>query len=98
MLGATPAYYVPGNFDGGVQGIVLSLQLPGKAERIDFSKVNILGELPLQSSLFALVKAAAGILQQRGVAPTAISGAGVGLTVLWDTAMHGSPGRRSWKA
>ena len=33
MMGATPAYYVPGAFDGGVQGIVLSLQLPGWAEQ-----------------------------------------------------------------
>ena len=33
MIGATPAYYVPDAFDGGVQGIVLSLQLPGRAEQ-----------------------------------------------------------------
>ncbi len=90
MIGATPAYYVPGAFDGGVQGIVLSLQLPGRADRIDCSQVNILGELPLQSTLFALTKAAAGLLQQSGVRPAAITGAGLGLTVLWDAAMHGS--------
>ena len=91
MIGATPAYYVPGTFDGGVQAVVLSLQLPDRADRIDCSQVNILGELPLQSTLFALVKAAAGLLQQRGVPAAVVSAAGVGLTVLWDAAMHGSP-------
>ncbi len=91
MMGATPACYVPGAFDGGVQGIVLSLQLPGKTDRIDCSQIDIRGEMPLQSSLFELTKAAAGLLQQGGVSAAALSGAGLGLTVLWDAAMHGSP-------
>ena len=91
LMGAIPAYYVPGAFDGGVQGIVLSLQLPGKADRTDCSRFNILGELPLQSSLFEMTKAAADLLQQNGLPPTAIAGAAIGLTVLWDAAMHGAP-------
>ncbi|MGO9111374.1 MAG: AmmeMemoRadiSam system radical SAM enzyme [Thermoguttaceae bacterium] len=91
MMGATPAYYVPGAFDGGVQGIVLSLQLPGRADRIDYSQVDILAGMPLQSTLFELTKAAAGRLQQSGVRATAVSGTTFGLTVLWDAAMHGSP-------
>jgi AmmeMemoRadiSam system radical SAM enzyme/AmmeMemoRadiSam system protein B/AmmeMemoRadiSam system protein A len=90
MLGATPAYYVPDAFDGGVQGVVLSLQLPGRADRIDCSQMNIMGEIPLQSTLFELTKAAAGRLQQNGVRPTAISAASIGVAVLWDAAMHGS--------
>ena len=91
MIGATPTYYVPGAFDGGVQGIVLSLELPGRTDRIDCSQVNVLGGMPLQSSLFELTKAAAGLLQQRGVRATEVSAATVGLTVLRDAAMHGSP-------
>ena len=90
MMGATPMFYVPGAFDGGIQGIVLSLQLPG-ADRIDSSQVNILRGMPLQSTLFELTKAVAGRLQQGGVHPTALSGAALGITVLWDAAMHGSP-------
>jgi AmmeMemoRadiSam system radical SAM enzyme/AmmeMemoRadiSam system protein B/AmmeMemoRadiSam system protein A len=97
LTGATPAFYVPGAFDGGVQGIVLSLQLPGRANRVDLSQVNILGEIPLQSSLFEMTKAAAAQLQQGGVPGTrysgsaTISGATIGLSILWDAAMHGSP-------
>jgi AmmeMemoRadiSam system protein B len=91
MMGATPAYYVPAAFDGGVQGIVLSLQLPGVADRIDCTQVDILRGMPLQSSLFELTKAIARRLQQSGVDPAAIAGAALGLTVLWDAAMHGSP-------
>ena len=46
--------------------------------------------MPLQSTLFELTKAAARLLQQSAVRPAAITGAGLGLTVLWDAAMHGS--------
>ena len=91
LTGATPAFYVPAAFDGGVQGIVLSLQLPGKADRIDCSQFNILGQIPLQSTLFELAKAAAGLLQRSGVTPAAIPAIAMDLTILWDAAMHGSP-------
>ena len=90
MIGATPACYLPGAFDGTVHAVVLSLQLPGSAERIDSSQVNILAGMPLQSTLFALTKSAAAVLQQRGVGPAAISGAAIDVTILWDAAMHGS--------
>ncbi|MGA2257834.1 MAG: hypothetical protein ABSG53_24490, partial [Thermoguttaceae bacterium] len=91
MIGATPTYYAPGAFDGGVQAVVLSLQLPGRADRIDCSQVNILGGMPLQSTLFELSKAAADLLRRSGVRPAVLSTAVIGLTVLWDAAMHGSP-------
>src|SRR5208283_2731355 len=90
MIGATPAYYVPGAFDGGVQGIVLSLQLPGMAERVDCSQLNILGEMPLQSTLVEMTKGAATVLRQRGLHPAAIAPSALVLTILWDAAMHGS--------
>ena len=90
MTGATPAFYVPDAFDGSVQGLVLSLQLPGRPDRIDCSQVNVMGHLPLQSTLFELTKAAAGALQRQGVLPAAIPGAVLDISVLSDAAMHGS--------
>jgi AmmeMemoRadiSam system protein B len=91
MTRASPAYYVPGAFDGGVQGVVLSLQLPGRADRIDCSQVNILGEMPLQSTLLEMTKAAAEFMRQSEGRPAEISRGLMGLTVLWDAAMHGTP-------
>ena len=90
MIGATPAYYAPEAFDGGAQAVVLSLQLPGRADRIDCSQVNILEGMPLQSTIFELTKAAADLLRSGGVRPEAFSATALDLTVLWDAAMHGS--------
>jgi AmmeMemoRadiSam system radical SAM enzyme/AmmeMemoRadiSam system protein B/AmmeMemoRadiSam system protein A len=89
-LGATPAFYVPGAFDGGVQGIVLSVQLPGGAERIDCSQFNIQGEIPLQSTLFELTKATLDLLRRSNILASAIAGATIDLAILWDAAMQGS--------
>ena len=90
LTGATPVFYVPEAFDGGVQGIVLSLQLPGRAERTDGSRFSVRGEMPLQSTLLEMTKGIVGGLPQNGVGSAAIAGATVSLTVLWDVAMHGS--------
>ncbi len=89
LVGATPRYYLPTAFDGGVNGLVLSIQLAGSDQRIDCSQVSLRPDMPLQSTLFGLTKAAAGGLQTAGVAPAAVPTAAVGLTVLWDPAMLG---------
>jgi AmmeMemoRadiSam system radical SAM enzyme/AmmeMemoRadiSam system protein B/AmmeMemoRadiSam system protein A len=89
LVGATPRYYLPAAFDGGVNGLVLSIQLAGSNQRVDCSQVSLRPDMPLQSTLFGLTKAAAGGLQAAGVTPAAVETAAVGLTVLWDPAMLG---------
>jgi AmmeMemoRadiSam system radical SAM enzyme/AmmeMemoRadiSam system protein B/AmmeMemoRadiSam system protein A len=89
LVGATPRYYLPTAFDGGVHGLVLSIQLAGSDQRIDCGQVSLRPDMPLQSTLFALTKAATGGLQAAGVSPAAVQTASVGVTVLWDPAMLG---------
>ncbi len=89
LIGATPRYYLSTAFDGGVNGLVLSIQLAGSNQRIDCSQLSLRPDMPLQSTLFELTKAATGGLQAAGVTPAAVQTAAVGLTVLWDPAMLG---------
>jgi AmmeMemoRadiSam system protein B/AmmeMemoRadiSam system protein A len=93
LTGATPRYYLLGAFDGGVNGLVLSIQLAGSNQRVDCSQISLRPDMPLQSTLFQLTQAASGGLQAAGVAPAAVQTAAVGLTVLWDPAMLGETGK-----
>jgi AmmeMemoRadiSam system radical SAM enzyme/AmmeMemoRadiSam system protein B/AmmeMemoRadiSam system protein A len=93
LTGATPSYYLPTAFDGGVNGLVLSIQLAGSDQRIDCSQLSLRSDMPLQSTLFELTKAATNGLQAAGITAAAVETAAVGLTVLWDTAMLGETGK-----
>jgi AmmeMemoRadiSam system protein B len=88
--GATPSYYLPGGYDGGVNGVVLTVHLPGRDETVDSSALSLRPELPLQSALLDLTKAAADSLVSGRVGPAAIEASPCGISVFWDPAMHGS--------
>lgn len=88
--GAVPTLYMHDGFDGGVQGAVVTVKLPGSQESINCSRVNIRPEMPLQATLLDLLKTAASALQARRISPDALRTVSVGLTVLWDPAMHGT--------
>ncbi len=88
--GAVPNLYMPDGYDGGVQGAVVTVKLPGGHESINCSRLNIQPEMPLQATLLDLLKTAASALQARRIAPDALRSVSVGLTVLWDPAMHGT--------
>ena len=88
--GAVPNLYMPDGYDGGVQGAVVTVKLPDSQESINCSRVNIRPEMPLQATLLDLLKTAASALQARRIAPDALRTISVGLTVLWDPAMHGT--------
>ena len=51
LQGATPSFYLPGGFDGGVNGLALCLGLPGTAERLDCSRLSLRPDMPLQTTL-----------------------------------------------
>jgi AmmeMemoRadiSam system radical SAM enzyme/AmmeMemoRadiSam system protein B/AmmeMemoRadiSam system protein A len=89
--GATPSMYAPMAFDGQVCGAVLITHLPGE-ERIECSRVSLRPDMPLQAGLFELVNVAARALQARRVPPQILDAATVGLSVLWDSAIHGTVG------
>ena len=88
--GATPSYYLPSAYDGGVNGVVLTVRLPGRDQAADSSVLSLRPELPLQSTLLNLTKAAADSLISARVGPAAIETSACGVSVLWDPAMHGS--------
>ena len=38
---ATPSFYLPGAYDGGVNGVVLTIQVPGRQEPLEVSKISL---------------------------------------------------------
>jgi AmmeMemoRadiSam system radical SAM enzyme/AmmeMemoRadiSam system protein B/AmmeMemoRadiSam system protein A len=88
--GMVPTLYMQDGYDGGVHGAVVTVKLPNTQESINCSRLNIRPEIPLQATLLDLLKTAAGALQARRVPPDALRTISVGLTVLWDPAMHGT--------
>ena len=89
FFGATPHYYAPGAFDGGVHGAVVSVSLPGRVETVDASALSVRSEMPLQATLVHLTKAVADELIRGRVDPRDVEQASCGLSVFWDPAMHG---------
>jgi AmmeMemoRadiSam system protein B/AmmeMemoRadiSam system protein A len=89
IRGATPNYYLPGCPDGTVEVVALSLRLGNQAEASTFSQMSLRPGVPLQATLFSLCDAAAKTLARRGVGPAESSQVQVGVTLLYDPAMHG---------
>lgn len=87
--GATPAPYLPGGFDGAVHGAMLTIALPGSGQTIESGKLSIRSAMPLQSTLFTLLEGLANGLRGRAERAS-LENAHLGLSVLWDPAMHGS--------
>jgi AmmeMemoRadiSam system radical SAM enzyme/AmmeMemoRadiSam system protein B/AmmeMemoRadiSam system protein A len=90
LRGATPSYYLPGGFDGDVNGLALSIGPPGSQQRIECSKFSLPAAMPLQASLFTLAEAAAKALRSRQIDAAALRAAPIGLSVLFDPALHGT--------
>ena len=91
--GATPNCYLTGGFDGGVNGMVLAVGIPGYTEKLECSQLSLRPEVPLQSTLFRLVEAIGNAVRRQRVPPDTLEKATVDLTVFWDPAMHGTAGR-----
>jgi AmmeMemoRadiSam system radical SAM enzyme/AmmeMemoRadiSam system protein B/AmmeMemoRadiSam system protein A len=90
FTGATPNYYFWGAADGTVNGLILSLHLPGAAEVPQFSQFSLRPGVPLQATLFSLVEAAARHLAAQRPRPDQLQGLQVGLAVLHDPVLHGT--------
>ncbi len=88
--GATPSFYAPGGYDGSVAGVTLSVRLPGREETLELSKINLRPDLPLQSSLFELTQSTSAALRNARVPPATVAESRVGVSVFWDSAMHGT--------
>lgn len=87
LQGATPTYFVQGCGDGNVNALTLSLTAAG-AESLHVFRMSMRPGMPLQSTMFGLTEAAAGMLrsgQWRAQGEVRLS-----LAILYDPAMHGS--------
>lgn len=90
LSGATPSYFFWGAPDGNVNGVVLSLTGPGSRDGMHLSQLSLRPGIPLQSTLFGLLRAAAQQLAAQGVRPEAVPSYQIGLTLLHDPALHGT--------
>ena len=84
LRGATPNSYLPGGFDDGVCGLTLRVHVPGSAEQVECNRLALRPEMPLQSTLFRLIQAAANVLRSQRVDGRALRTAEIGLSILWD--------------
>ena len=93
--GATPTYYALNAMDGNVNGIVLSLMDTESSKPLaHWIKTSLRNDIPLQSSLFELCKAASEVLSKaRFQKKTDID---LAITVLYDSAHHGSIHFEDW--
>ncbi|MCI0456166.1 MAG: AmmeMemoRadiSam system protein B [Gemmataceae bacterium] len=90
LVGALPNYSLGGAPDGHVSGLVLTVGAEGSADRLQVSNLSLRPPFALQATLFRLTQAAAQTLTAQGITEADLAGLSVGLTVLYDPAMHGS--------
>lgn len=93
LYGATPSLHLPGAYDGSINGLVLTVHLSQGGEPIQTGRVSVRPDMPLQATLFDVCKGAARTLGARRIGPGTVEQIRVGLTIMWDPAMHGSTGQ-----
>lgn len=89
VRGATPNYYLPGCPDGTVEVVALSVRIGDQAEPSTFSQMSLRPGVPLQATLFTLCETAANTLRSR-LSAQDLNRLQVGITLLYDPAMHGT--------
>jgi AmmeMemoRadiSam system radical SAM enzyme/AmmeMemoRadiSam system protein B/AmmeMemoRadiSam system protein A len=90
LRGATPNYYLPGCSDATVRGVAIALKRDGEQQPLRFAQFSLRPGMPLQSTLFTLSEAAANALRTQGVRAADFGKYELGLTMLADSAMHGT--------
>src|SRR5262245_14581092 len=90
LTGATPSYYFFGAPDGNVTGVVIAVRWPGQSDDLTLSQMTLRPGVPLQATLFALAQAAAQGLARQGIRSGDLANLHVGLSILYDPAMHGT--------
>ncbi|MCX7424559.1 MAG: AmmeMemoRadiSam system protein B [Planctomycetia bacterium] len=90
VQGATPGFYLPGAFDGNVNGVAVAVTVPALGQTLSSNRLSIKPGMPLQATLSSLIQALANMLRARRADPATLRDARVGLSILWDPAMHGA--------
>ncbi|HSB77519.1 MAG TPA: AmmeMemoRadiSam system protein B, partial [Candidatus Methylomirabilis sp.] len=90
VQGAMASCYALDCAEGTVHGISMAVHLPDSPEALRFSRLSLRPGLPLQATLHTLVEIAARAAASQATDSVKLAGISVDLTVLWDTAMHGT--------
>jgi AmmeMemoRadiSam system radical SAM enzyme/AmmeMemoRadiSam system protein B/AmmeMemoRadiSam system protein A len=90
IRGATPNYYLTGCDDATVQGVILTVTLPGSSLANAFPQISIRPGVPVQSTLFQLCEAAARWLGQQASPTDDLASLQVSVGVLHDSSLHGT--------
>jgi AmmeMemoRadiSam system protein B/AmmeMemoRadiSam system protein A len=90
VQGTMPSCFSQGCADGTVHGMSVAVHLSDDSEILRISRLSLRPGLPLQSTLYNLAEAVARIVGQRGISPQQLAELQVALTLLWDSAMHGT--------
>jgi len=90
VQGATPSYYLPNCTDGSVTGATIALRISGEQQPIRLGELSLRPGLPLQATLLELARMAANILSRGGFHISRFGELSLGLTVVYDPAMHGT--------
>ncbi len=92
IRGAVANPYLRGGREANVCGLVLMVEGVNIGQRLEVSRLDLRPNLPLQATLFELSQAVAQALGQRGDVARWFEQLRVGLTVFFDTALHGTVG------
>jgi AmmeMemoRadiSam system protein B/AmmeMemoRadiSam system protein A len=90
VQGATPCYYAFGVSDGNVHGVAVSVEAPDGSEWLNASRISLRQSMPLQATLYSLAESMGQALSRQRLDHVRLAGIQVGLTILYDAAMHGS--------
>ena len=87
IRGATPMLYCSTVPDSTVNGVSLTVTLPGTAQEIKTARMSLRDPMPLQSSAFSLCEELAASLRRRGFLNGNFK---LDLSLAYDAAMHGT--------
>jgi AmmeMemoRadiSam system protein B/AmmeMemoRadiSam system protein A len=90
LIGAAAHYSFSGAPDGNVSGLILTVTRPGDPEPLQLSHISLRPSVALQGTLHQLTQSAARTLAARSQGDLDLTTLSVGLTVLYDPAMHGT--------
>lgn len=87
VRGATPMYYCGTVPDSSVNGVSMTVTLPGGGNQLDVARLSLRELMPLQSTAFTLCEELAATLRRRGFLNGNFE---LDLAVVSDAAMHGT--------
>jgi AmmeMemoRadiSam system protein B len=90
--GATPNYYAYGVSDGNVHGVAVTVEGGDGTQWLHSSRLSLRQSMPLQSTLYGLAESLGQTLARAESLSGPLDQMQLGLTILYDPAMHGTLG------